>query len=353
MLLSNKKMTEPVRTPAPSRENNFNLLRLVFAVLVLAAHSPEIIDGNRSRELLTVAFGTISFGQLAVDGFFLLSGFLIMQSWHTQPDWRAFLSKRVLRIYPGFLVASVICAFVVGPLGAEPRSYFADFDLGRFVSHALLLQIPAVPAVFQGQPYPDVNGAMWTISREFACYLLVLAMGAIGALRLRHFWLALTGAVFALLVALLLLKRPMPDITLLSFFCSGACFYLYRDKLVLRGWIALALTLVAAVCMFSWRASELALAIAGAYALMYVAHKRSPFWQKFNALPDVSYGVYLYGWPIQKLIFWYFPAVHPGTLFVAATGAALLMGLASWYAVEKPALRFKRKAAPLPVTVNG
>jgi peptidoglycan/LPS O-acetylase OafA/YrhL len=76
-------------------------------------------------------------------------------------------------------VASVISAFIVGPLGANPSHYFANFDLLNFATSALMLEVPSVPDVFVGQPYPLVNGALWTISREFSCYLIVLALGLV------------------------------------------------------------------------------------------------------------------------------------------------------------------------------
>lgn len=84
----------------PDRTNNFNLLRLIFAVLVLLAHSPEIVDGNRDRELLTMLGGILSFGELAVDGFFLLSGYLIMQSWNNHPHALPFLKSEFCESTP-------------------------------------------------------------------------------------------------------------------------------------------------------------------------------------------------------------------------------------------------------------
>src|SRR5579872_6630536 len=84
-----------------SQTNNFNFMRLCLAVLVIFSHSFEIIDGNRRREPLTRIFHTFSLGELAVDGFFLLSGYLIVKSWERRPVLLNYLQKRVYRIYPG------------------------------------------------------------------------------------------------------------------------------------------------------------------------------------------------------------------------------------------------------------
>jgi peptidoglycan/LPS O-acetylase OafA/YrhL len=333
------------------RQNNFNLLRLILALLVILGHSPELVDGSRDRELLTYVFGTLSFGELAVDGFFLLSGYLIMQSWDHQPQPWQFLKKRILRIYPGYVIAGLICALVVGPLAADPARYFADLQVPALLSSLALLQIPEVPAVFDGQPHPSINGAMWTISREFACYLFVLIAGLSGALQRRYFWAALTATVFAALLALKLAKLSVFDLRLASFFLSGGCYYLYRDKLRLQGVVAAAITALLVVCMYSWRGAELALASIGGYALLYVAAKRSALLSRFNRLPDVSYGVYLYAWPIQKLLLWYFPGMSPWSLSVFAAFGAVLAGVLSWYLIEKPALKFKGPSIHIPDSV--
>jgi peptidoglycan/LPS O-acetylase OafA/YrhL len=327
------------------RQNNFNLIRLILALLVILGHSPELVDGNRNRELLTLIFGSVSFGELAVDGFFLLSGYLIMQSWDAQPHGWQFLKKRLLRIYPGFIFASSICAFAIGPQASNPSAYFAAFQSSAFLQSVLALNIPDVPAVFEGTHYASINGAMWTISREFACYIFVLVAGITGALRLRHFCLSLTIAVFVALIALKLAKQPVSDLRLVSFFLSGTCYYIYRDHFRLNGTVAVLCTAVVLVFMFSWRASELALASIGGYALIYVAKKRSTFLSDFNRLPDVSYGIYLYGWPIQKLLLWYFPSLTPWSLFAFSAPAAIFAGTVSWHLVEKPALRFKKVSA--------
>jgi peptidoglycan/LPS O-acetylase OafA/YrhL len=227
-----EKLEERMASAQPERYNNFNLLRLILALCVILSHSPELTDGDNHREPLMCLFDTIPLGFLAVDAFFLLSGYLIVQSWDLHPRARLF-----------------------------------HFDAG-------ILRLP-------------------------------------------------------------------------SFFFSGGCFYHYRDRIRLDGRIALALAAALAVCMFSWSAAELALATMGCYVLIYMANKPSGWLGRFNRLPDVSYGTYLYAWPIQKLLIWYFPGISPWLVFAIAAPAAVALGAVSWFGIEKPALKFKQPARPV------
>ena len=216
-----------------AHRNNFNQLRFVFAALVIVSHAPELQDGDRSNEWLSRLFGTLSFGELAVDSFFILSGFLIVKSWVSRPQVGRFVASRVLRIYPGFIAASLFCALVVGPLygGAD---YFHQFWWGGFVAGLARLELVVTPPVFAGTAYPFLNGAVWSIPYEFQCYMLVLVAGLAGLFRRRHFW----PAVFAASALLHVLAASGVAsfagelyLRLLMAFSAGCCFYLYRDAL--------------------------------------------------------------------------------------------------------------------------
>src|SRR4051794_9570955 len=106
-------------TPQHYRNNNIGLLRLLFAGMVVLSHSPELIDGNRSREILTRAFGTLSFGEVGVDGFFIISGYLVTKSYLTS-SLLDFLVKRVARILPAFVVATIVSIAIFGPIANSP-----------------------------------------------------------------------------------------------------------------------------------------------------------------------------------------------------------------------------------------
>src|SRR4051812_27372591 len=136
------KTANPGRLPA----NNFDFLRFAFASLVILSHSYPLATGTEDREPLALAtHGQLTLGALAVDCFFIISGFLILHSWQSNPAPLDYLRKRVLRIYPAFLIVAALDAFVVTPLFST--SGFQNIDAAfvtRFVLNALRLD-PSVP----------------------------------------------------------------------------------------------------------------------------------------------------------------------------------------------------------------
>jgi peptidoglycan/LPS O-acetylase OafA/YrhL len=333
---------------------------LALAGLVLLAHSSELVDGDRHREPLTRIFHTMSFGDLAIDGFFILSGFLIVQSWRRDPSLRDFLQKRALRIYPAFVACSLVCAFAVGPLAANAAQYFHEFQVAKFLGGVLILFVPLIPPVFQGTPHPVVNGAMWTIGYEFRCYVMVALFGVLGLLD-RRVWLALAaGALFLSLNRALVehvqffgLHAAVGDPVILfrfvAFFCAGGCFYLFRERIAYTPRLAILAAAVLLPCMFYDGASQIALATAGAYLLFWLGFEKSAFFKDLRPRADISYGLYLYGWPTQKLLMWFTPLRTPIVLCILTCVISGLCGLLSWHLIEHPFLR--RKPQPKAVGV--
>jgi peptidoglycan/LPS O-acetylase OafA/YrhL len=341
--------------PAESRANNFGVVRLILAALVIVSHSPELLDGNRSREIATSIWHTLSFGEIGVDGFFVVSGYLITQSFVNSADTWSYFRKRLLRIYPAFVVASAVCIFVVAPLGGG-----APPPLISSVVRVLALQPPLIDGVFAGLPYPVVNGAMWSIAIEFRCYLLVLVLGSFGLLRWRAAILA-TGIGFLLLTGFRLVPPlfvPGDDLGILGFlpldirmvgaFMIGMSFYLYRERLPLTSAAAMASVLTCMLLMFIAPLAELALCTLGGYALFWFILKGPVL--AVARRTDISYGLYLYAWPVGSLLIWYLGRdLSPWLLAVLTILIAGMLGAASWFLVEQPALRLKRSQGRLAV----
>lgn len=348
--------------------NNIGVLRLGLALLVIIGHAPELIDGNRSREPLTTIFGSMSFGELAVDAFFLLSGYLITQSMIDSKSVKNFMLRRIFRIYPAFIVAYMASVFILGPIvGAKPWEMLPK-TLARLVA---LTSPPKFPGQLPGLPYPELNGAVWTIAYEFRCYLIVALLGMVGWLFNRRWVL---GTTIAAIGALILqrayshynLDWPIADISsstpakilaiflgnpadMLRFsatFLVGMCFCLFRDQLMpmLTRRMALICTLVTAALLYrNPILAEPALITFGACSLFWLAFKANlgPL-QSINTRWDISYGVYLYGWPLSTYLIWQFHISSPILLAALTIPLAIGLGAASWWGIERSANAWAR-----------
>jgi peptidoglycan/LPS O-acetylase OafA/YrhL len=332
--------------------NNFGALRLLFAFLVILSHSPELVDGDRSREILTRMFGTLSFGELGVDGFFLISGYLITQSFQNSNSAVEYVAKRVLRIYPGYVVAYLLCVFAVGPLVGGQIIELSGIQV---LIEIIGLRGPEMLGVFPGTPGPPLlNGSMWTIAYEFRCYLLVLAAGLVGLLSRK-------GIVALLTIGALALSAVQPNIwgwfpgRLMAFsgypntiarfagiFACGALYYLYRDRIRYDWRLAVLAAFGLIALMFSSFLAQAAIAILGGYILFWFAFNvRSPNLAAIGRKVDISYGVYLYAWPVQKLLIWWHPGISPWLVLVVTMAIVSPLAFGSWYLVEKPFLNLR------------
>jgi len=336
--------------------NNFTVLRLLLATFVIVSHSPEVLSGNHASEPLIALGSCMTIGELAVAGFFAISGMLIVQSWNRSPRLISYMAKRMLRIYPAFVLASLFCIVVVGPL-ATHSSYFASLNPSRLIFSTLYLEEPELPELFSGRPYQNVNGPMWTIAYEFRCYLLVAALGVAG-LSCRWFWLFIlvTSCILVLTPSFdsayfsrtyRFVGRPYQFVLLLIPFCSGACICFFQPR-VRAIWTLIAI--VGVVCGLACCDKPIAYIVAGVL-LSYIFYCLAYLYIVKVRIPDVSYGVYLYAWPIQQLIANEYPAINPLLLTFSTIPITFAFGAISWYGLEQRFLRWKPSGID-PVTIE-
>lgn len=339
-------------------EKAFGFLRLLFASLVIIAHCHETADGSNINEPLHRLFGTISLGTISVYGFFIISGYLITSSFSNSKSNFSYLVKRIARIYPGFIVASFFCLFIVAPLagGIGPLSKAAVLG----IVHIFALQPPETENPFAGTYFPALNGAMWTISYEFRCYVLVLVLGLLGRFRTGP-WL-----IAALAILMLVVAKATPDQIVQKFdsahghpglwfgryrdafnffgvFLAGSAFYVFRDRISVRSDLAVVAVIGLALGLCYRPIVEAFFSVFGGYLIFYIASfGAQTFLKEINNKTDVSYGVYLYGWPVMKLLQMYI-GVQPVWLIIGLTLAiSYVLGLLSWWCVEKPVLQLAR-----------
>ena len=372
-----------------SRENNFDALRLVAAFAVIFSHAYPIRDGGRESEPYWRLSGYCTFGEIAVAIFFVVSGLLVARSFVFDPHVGSFLKKRLLRILPGLIACVAFCIFIVGPVFTTYtlKAYFRDPDLLRFARNALLL--PArfdLPGVFEryslADPRSAVNGSLWSLPLEFLMYLGVLALGMTGLLKRKGClvlvagvlilqWLVVERIGFApgtILFKYRVWFEQMPHLGFLFF--GGTLMLLFKDSIVLdwRWFMA-----CVAVIALSWQGTfETALKAIGhpelighvttqpphgyfifsvclPYMVMYLAFLRvpllKPVLQSMTKWGDFSYGVYLYGFPVEQMLFrtWGDKLPFPAFIGLACVGT-LILAVLSWHLVEKPFLKFKKRS---------
>jgi len=362
-------------------QNAFGFLRILLASLVILAHTPEIVDGNRGREIFSIIFGTTSAGDFAVNCFFIISGYLISKSFLSSTSVWSYLNKRVARIYPGFLVAFLFCIILVAPLGGAPLPGDIIY-ISRTVIDAILLQQPTVEGAFAGTPYPALNASMWTIAYEFRCYLLIIALGLSGILQRKYLLLAST----LLFVLLATIHPPLPytawrtspdgtttahlysigemrnilvgnlrqDFRLIAMFLSGSCFYAFRAEVSFSRMKMIASAGLLISCLFVQPLVLVGTALFGSYFIFSVARINRGVLTRINAKEDISYGIYLYAWPVTKLLNWWAPALPLAAMIVLTWLFSAALGWLSWRHIEKPITRWARGKAAVhrkPVSV--
>jgi peptidoglycan/LPS O-acetylase OafA/YrhL len=342
-----------------ARRNNFDALRLVAATSVVFSHSFLISEGTQDHEPLIWLTGNQSiFGLVGVFVFFAISGFLVTQSFEATGDAWRFLAKRALRIFPGLFVATVLSAFVLAPLVttlwpsvflSRPEPY--EYVIGNTLLDQTVHELPGV--MFVNNPVGlEINGSLWTLRLEFAMYLMVLALGVLRLLTVR---VALLLVVFGIVC----LRFNMLDELekwgwffhllsgwgwLVGFFAAGMVLYKLRHTRIFDGRIAL-LALAGLVISVPLRQFLVLFPLFGCYLALWLA-----LTPRLPVIPaarfgDLSYGIYIYGWPVEQGTVWLLGGRAAWwQVFLLALPAAAAIAFLSWHLVERPALRLKPRA---------
>lgn len=344
------------------RENNFDWLRFMLAALVIFSHSfPLSGAGNQHEPLYKLTRGQATLGEVAVDGFFIISGFLITWSWFNSASLRKFLWKRACRIYPAFAVVLLITIAILIPLNmANPRVLLNGHELWRMIWGTISLKGYEHPATFPNNSVHAVNGSLWSIRFEVWCYVGVAALGVFGLLRRR---VVLGLFVLSLPIAFVfnyfnlhpggkflgwIFGSPHDWSRMLPFFLSGMVAYFNREKLSCD-WRLAVLALLALIAGSQVKhAYSVLLPTAGAMLIYWAAFSPSIRMHRWGEHGDFSYGLYLWGYPIQQIMVSMMGSVSPLVLCAYALPTAVLAGMISWHVVEK---RFLHRKQARPATM--
>lgn len=336
-------------TPFPYRSNSLNLVRLVLASAVLVAHAWHLTGTGPGP-----TWKDENLGGWAVAGFFVVSGFLITRS-RLSHGLGDYLVHRLARIMPAFVVCLVVTVMLFGPMAALAEQGTLDGYLGTspsplsYLWSNLDLHVDqyAIGTTLSTVPYPQAwNGSLWTLYYEFCCYLVVGLLAVFGLVRRSPLPMALAFVLSVIAWAQVdVLQRygANEDLSLLArllpFFLGGALVHYVVDKFGIAT-VPGALSLPAALLLIAVGPIGTAQATAPllAYGILWLSTVVPQ--PKIVARNDVSYGVYIYAWPIQQLTELVGPTSGQLWPSIVLSGAVtVLLASVSWMLVERPVMR--------------
>jgi peptidoglycan/LPS O-acetylase OafA/YrhL len=337
-----------------SRENLFDLLRLLSAFAVVFSHSFSLTGhGDPVNDATGLEAGT-----LGVLSLFALSGYLLAAGWESEQTEREYWAKRALRIMPALVVSAPIIAFALGPLVTDlsPGRYFgAGATYGYVAKQSLLDTFSShLPGVFGHNPYATtVDGSLWTIPVEVCCYAALVLAVRLGALRRPSILLAVLGVVALAMVVGAPTDRPalrnigtadelLVALRVCGAFASGVVLWVLRDRIPrTSALLALALALVVVPLPSGFHSAAAIVAVP--YLVVVLGSAEPGRLRALTARGDVTYGVYVYSFPIQQTLAHALPGIAPAAMLALSFPLSWLVGLGSWRVVERPAISLRRR----------
>lgn len=331
------------------KNNVLTAMRLALAGLVAVVHALAVGYGDQPY------VGEATLGDLAVDGFFVLSGFLVTASLLRTRSVTRYAWHRGLRIMPAFWVCLVLIAAVAAPIVAAlsgrpawsvwtaQQESALDFLV---VNAALDMNQYGIAGLPANVPEPEVfDGSLWTLRWEALCYIVIAALGVLGVLRRRLAVVGIVAVTWVLLVVQVFTPvsvGPDPLLRFVLLFLLAALALLYASRVPIRWWLAAGSGVLVAISLLVLPDYRALAAPAFAYLMLYLMVRVPP---PAALVSDYSYGLYVYHYPVQQVLVVAGLSTLGAPAFVVIT-VAVSLGLAalSWWLVERPALNLKNAA---------
>lgn len=317
------------------------IMKIAGCIMVIYSHAYALSDHGLHDLVWRCTKGSFTAGSMAVSFFFLVSGFFITRSLLGNPEFKAFFKKRAIKIFPPLVFVVVFTVFVLGPAVTSLTigEYFSNSDTYLYLLNCIGVLRHDLPGVFESNIYNStVNGALWTIPVELVCYVCSYAGYKMGLLNRKYFgWI--TSAVF-LVYVLDGWLHMLPDLAgsflmAVLFYCIGTAAYLYDEFIALKTsyvFTSLVMLLLSLALPVLFRAVYV---LAMPYISLWLFWGANiPADDKMGRIGNVSYPVYLCGFPIQQTIVWMFGGrMDHRVNFLLSLLFAMIMGTAVYFAV--------------------
>lgn len=322
-----------------TRSNNLNLVKFIAALFVIISHAYPLCKGAEYNDILSdLSRNSIAFGSLAVAIFFMSSGFFVTKSLLKNKDSKKYLHNRFIRIFPPLWFTLIVCILVCGLFFSTYSldKYFLSIDFFKYCLNFILIPIHNLPGVFMNNIYPGViNGPLWTLPIEFVCYLVLLLAYKLNLVNKKSYkYIALL--VIVTFVGINLIPLSIKGYIQPCFlFFWGSFYWIYRDKITMKNLYFL-ISLAAFVLLIGLGYGQVASFLFVPYLTLYIAFCLPQCNNRLASLGNLSYDIYLCGWPIQQMVI----CLSGGSMLVGmniliSIPLSILVGYMTYSLVEK------------------
>ena len=334
------------------RQNNFDFLRLCFALFVVISHSFGISIDNTSDWLHQLTNGQISLSYLGVKGFFVISGYLVFQSQQRSKNIFDYFKKRVLRIFPGLFVMLLLTVIFCALVYQGTTGYFNEKSMWTYLPNNLSLyhQHFIIKGVFENNPYPAViNLPLWTIPYEFTCYIILSLLFIVKGKGKSVFVIA---ALLILLITKLAFYNQVQDLIFLLkavdlinftiYFFAGLFLALLKIQSTKHNYIISLIIIAILILSVILKVFDEVQYFTLPVLIILFGLSNTKFISGLGEkIGDMSYGIYIYAFPIQQFLMHYYK-LNSIQLIISSVILSVICGYLSWHLVEKRALKFKK-----------
>lgn len=322
-----------------TRSNNLNLVKFIAALFVIISHAYPLCKGAEYNDILSdLSRNSIAFGSLAVAIFFMSSGFFVTKSLLKSKDSKKYLHNRFIRIFPPLWFTLLVCILVCGLFFSTYNlgKYFLSIDFLKYCLNFILIPIHNLPGVFMNNIYPGVvNGPLWTLPIEFVCYLVLLLAYKLNLVNKKSYKYVALLFIVAFVGINLIPLSIKGYIQPCFLFFWGSFYWIYRDKITMNNTYFL-ISLVAFVLLIVLGYGHVASFLFVPYLTLYIAFCLPQCNNRLASLGNLSYDIYLCGWPIQQMIISLFGgSMLVGMNILISIPLSILVGYITYSLVEK------------------
>ncbi len=317
-------------------KNNFDFLRVLLAFIVFVGHMGAL---SAAPELKIFEKSPV---EIAVFGFFIVSGFLIARSYDRSSGLKSYLKKRIKRIVPGYLLVVFLCATLLSLVSTLPvREYFSNTQVYKYLfwnSVFLNFKAPWLPGVFGNQA---VNGALWTLKVEMCYYFSVPLLFLLFGKDNRYRNISLVIIYFLSLVYLnyfeslekISLSKQIPGV--LCYFIPGMLIYFNFEKFIQHKNILFIIALLTVWIDLIFDIKLFSPMMIGIIVL-YITYSFK-FLNNFGKYGDFTYGIYIFHFPIIRVFttLGFFKDYNPFVMAFVCMLVVIAVGISSWHLYEK------------------